>query len=213
MSSTASIPPDIGSRIRHLRHSQGLTQKDFAASLGIVQGFLSAVESGKKNPSDTLLIALCQLHGIRREWLLSGEGAMARVASPSPLAPLAGAAGIPLLKRIPTAFPDIDPDDIEDFLRLPDLPPGCYALRFEGDFMAPTIGDGDLVIFEPGHQGGNKDIVLVTNRWGEVILRRLRRRGEDVYLAAENASYVPFRPDPETRTLGKVVAIWRKVKI
>ena len=213
MSSTANSPPDIGSRIRHLRHSQGLTQKDFAASLGIVQGFLSAVESGKKNPSDTLLIALCQLHGIRREWLLSGEGAMARVASSPPLAPLADAAGIPLLKRIPTAFPDIDPDEIEDFLRLPDLPPGCYALRFEGDFMAPTIGDGDLVIFEPGHQGGNKDIVLVTNRWGEVILRRLRRRGEDVYLAAENASYVPFRPDPETRTLGKVVAIWRKVKI
>lgn len=210
---TSSAPPDLGSRIRHLRLSQSQTQKEFAASLGIVQGFLSALESGKKQPSDTLLIALCQLYAIRREWLLSGEGKMARAELPAPTAARAGVAGIPLLKRIPAAFPVIDPDEIEDFLRLPDLPPGCYALRFEGDFMAPTIGDGDLVIFMPGRQGDNKDIVLVTNRWGEVILRRLRLRGEDVFLAAENASYVPFRPDPETRTLGKVVAIWRKVKV
>jgi len=212
MSSTTFASPDIGLRIRRLRLSQGLTQKEFAAALGIVQGFLSAVESGKKKPSNTLIIALCQLHGIRREWLLSGEGETTLAAAPRPSAPPTGV-GTPLLKRISLTFPDIDPADIEDYLRLPGLPPGCYALRFEGDFMAPTIGDGDLVIFEPGQQWDNKDIVLVTNRWGEVIMRRLRLRGDEVYLAAENASYVPFRPDPETRTLGKVLAIWRKVKI
>ena len=121
--------------------------------------------------------------------------------------------GIPLLKRISSTFPEVDPSEIEDVLRLPGLPPGCYALRFEGDFMAPTISDGDLVIFEPGRRGENKDIVLVTNRWGEVIFRRLRLRGDEVYLAAENASYIPFRPDPDTRILGKVTAIWRQVKI
>ena len=204
---------DVGSRIRNLRQTLGQTQKEFATALGIVQGFLSAVESGKKTPSDTLLIALCQLHGLRREWLLSGEGEMKTVEAAHPAEGTSDLSGIPLLKRISSTFPEIAPAEIEDVLRLPGLPPGCYALRFEGDFMAPTISDGDLVIFEPGGRGENKDIVLVTNRWGEVIFRRLRLRGDEVYLAAENASYVPFRPDPDTRILGKVTAIWRQVKI
>jgi len=204
---------DVGFRIRNLRQSLGQTQKEFATDLGIVQGFLSAVESGKKTPSDTLLIALCQVHGIRREWLLTGEGEMKLVGAARVAEAAGEISGIPLLKRISSTFPAIDPAEIEDVLRLPGLPPGCYALRFEGDFMAPTIGDGDLVIFEPGRRGENKDIVLVTNRWGEVIFRRLRLRGDEIYLAAENASYVPFRPDPDTRILGKVTAIWRKVKI
>ncbi|MDY0267755.1 LexA family protein [Trichloromonas sp.] len=213
MFSYAFATSDIGSRIRGLRQSLGQTQKEFAAALGIVQGFLSAVESGKKTPSDTLLIALCQMHGIRREWLETGEGQMFAAGTARGAEAGSESLGIPLLKRISPNFPEVDPAEIEDYLRLPDLPPGCYALRFEGDFMAPTISDGDLVIFESGRRGENKDIVLVTNRWGEVILRRLRLRGDEVYLAAENASYVPFRPDPETRILGRVTAIWRKVKI
>lgn len=208
MNSTSTYLPDIGSRIRHLRFVRDMTQKEFAASVGIVQGFLSSVESGKKQPSDTLLIALCHRYGVRAEWLLSGKGEMGAAPPPSD-----DGAATPLLKRISESFPAIDPEDIEDFVRLPGLPPGCYALRVEGDYMAPTISDGDLVIFEPGGSWDNRDIVLVTNRWGEAILRRLRRHGDEVYLSAENASYVPFRPDPETRTLGKVVAIWRRVKI
>lgn len=213
MLSQSFASADVGFRIRNLRQSLGQTQKEFATALGIVQGFLSAVESGKKTPSDTLLIALCQTHGIRREWLLTGEGGMKTVGTARPAEVATENSGIPLLKRISSTFPAIDPSEIEDVLRLPGLPPGCYALRFEGDFMAPTISDGDLVIFEPGRRGENKDIVLVTNRWGEVIFRRLRLRGDEVYLAAENASYVPFRPDPDTRILGKVTAIWRQVKI
>ena len=52
-----------GSRIKTARLAKGLTQTEFAESLGIVQGFLSGIERGKKAPSDTLLIALCH-HGL-----------------------------------------------------------------------------------------------------------------------------------------------------
>jgi SOS-response transcriptional repressor LexA len=200
---------EIGSRIRQLRLAAGLTQKTFADSLGIVQGFLSALENGKKMPSNTLILALCQLYRIDRDWLCSGRGNMQAEAQGAE--PAEG--GIPLLGRISPDFPRLQPSDVERYLLLPDLQEDCYAIRFEGDFMAPTILDGDLVIFQAGAEVDNRDIVLVTNRWGEVILRRYRRRGGEVYLAAENASYSPFRPDPQTRTIGKVVAIWRRVKI
>jgi repressor LexA len=58
---------EIGIRIKEIRLSRGLTQKSFATSLGIVQGFLSDVERGRKLPSETLLIALCHLYEISEE--------------------------------------------------------------------------------------------------------------------------------------------------
>lgn len=209
MVSKLNYDRDLGLRIRQLRQSAGVTQKDFAASLGIVQGFLSALENGKKVPSDTLILALCQLYRIDRNWLCTGKGKMA-AATP---APVPGEGGIPLLRKISADFPTVQPAEIERYLALPDVAQNCYAIRFEGDFMTPTIMDGDLVIFQAGAEVENKDIVLVTNRWGEVILRRYRLRGDEVFLAAENSSYSPFRPDPQTRTIGKVVALWRPVKI
>lgn len=203
----------MGLRIKQIRLSKGMTQKDFSDSLGIVQGFLSALETGRKIPSETFVIALCKTYQVCRRWLLLGEGEMFVAPVFSVAAADSGSAGIPLLRRITERFPEIAPEDMDGRIQVPEAPADGYALRFEGDFMAPTILDGDLVIFQATAEVDNKDIVLITNRWGEVILRRYRLRGDEVYLAAENSSYVPFRPDPQTRTIGKVVAIWRKVKI
>ena len=69
----------VGSRIKAARMAKGQTQTEFAASLGIVQGFLSGIERGKKAPSDTLLIALCHQYRINEEWLFTGIGEMFRV--------------------------------------------------------------------------------------------------------------------------------------
>ncbi|MEJ2202228.1 MAG: XRE family transcriptional regulator [Desulfuromonadaceae bacterium] len=203
--------PAVGFRVREVRLSQNMTQKVFAASLGIVQGFLSAVENGKKMPSDTFLLALCGKYQIDQDWLLTGQGEMRGAVLGGAPAPVSG--GIPLLRRITADFPAVADADIKDYVRLPGVPAGCYAVQFEGDFMAPTISDGDLVVFQSGVRAENRDILLVTNHWGEVILRRYRLQGEQIYLSADNSSYSPFRPDPETRIVGKVVAIWRKVKM
>ena len=63
----------LGAKIRHIRKSLKITQKEFAESLGIVQGFLSAIETGKKTPSDTLLIALQHLYKVNPAWTHSGR--------------------------------------------------------------------------------------------------------------------------------------------
>jgi transcriptional regulator with XRE-family HTH domain len=46
----------IGIKFKSKRESPGLTQSDFAKTLGITQGYLSDVENGLKIPSDTLLL-------------------------------------------------------------------------------------------------------------------------------------------------------------
>ena len=205
----------IAERIKQLRLASGLSQKAFAESLGIVQGYLSSIERGRKIPSQTFLIALCHVCGVTEEWLFGEPG---RKEGGVPLkkgSPASGGTGkIPLLKNIPQDFPDgVREEDISTHLSLPDTPEGCYAIIAEGDFMAPTIRDGDLVIFKPGGDIGNRSIVFLNNKWGEVILRRCRTRGGETYFSPENSTYSPFKLDADTRIFGTVANVWRKVKL
>jgi transcriptional regulator with XRE-family HTH domain len=66
----------IGKRIRQIRKLRGLTQKSFAESLYISQNFLSEVESGKANPSTTLLALIEYRYKISKEWLMTGKGSI-----------------------------------------------------------------------------------------------------------------------------------------
>lgn len=196
---------ETGERIKKARLALGLTQKEFAGSLGIVQGFLSGIETGRKRPSDTLLIALSHTFGINPQWLKDGSGQSFKNAEPP-----AGSSA-PLLEVIPENFPE-ELGSVKSHLSLPGLPEGCFAIVCYGDFMAPTIRDGDIVIFRPDSEPKKSgDVIIVHNRWGEPILRRYRLKDDEVYLAADNPSYAPFRPDRDTRTIGTVVEVWRKV--
>ena len=78
---------------------------------------------------------------------------------------------------------------------------------------SPVIRDGDLVLFKPGGECGNRSIVLMTNKWGEVILRRYRVAGNEVYFSPENTAYAPFKADANTKIFGTVIDIWRRVKL
>jgi SOS-response transcriptional repressor LexA len=204
---------EIARRIKEIRLSRGLTQQAFASKLGIVQGFLSDVERGKKHPSDTLLIALCHLYEINEEWLVTGVGEISRKVLPQEEIDRIVASRTILLKRVPPEFPEgITEEDIYDRITLPGVPDGCFALFFYGDFMAPTIHDGDLVLFRACEEFSNGDIVLLNNLWGETILRRYRLRDDEVMLSPDNPLYRPFRVERQTRIFGRVLEVWRKIK-
>lgn len=67
-----------GTRVKQVRMSRNLTQKEFAETLGVSQGFLSEVEKGIKPASDTFFIALINLYKINEKWLLTGDGPIFR---------------------------------------------------------------------------------------------------------------------------------------
>jgi repressor LexA len=205
----------VAQRIKQLRLAKGLTQKAFAVSLGIVQGYLSGIEQGKKIPSYTLLMAICHIHGVSEEWLFGGTDAEPQEKpQPKEMAREQTDFGIPLLNTIPEDFPNgVNEKGIIDHIRFPGNHEGCFATIATGDFMAPTIRDGDLVIFQPGGEVGNRSIVLMTNKWGEVILRRYRIAGEEKYFSPENTAYAPFKAEANTKIFGTVVDIWRRVKV
>jgi transcriptional regulator with XRE-family HTH domain len=205
----------LGKRIRQVRQGHRLTQKAFADSLGIAQGFLSSLESGRKVPSDTLLIALTHLYRVDERWLTTGEGEIDLGESPAAAAAPPPAAGLtPLLNRISPNFPHrLAPEDILGHIAWPGSSADGYALLAYGDFMAPTIQDNDLVLFRLGDDAKNGDIVLVNGKWGDVILRRYRVVDDGAWLSPDNSAYTPFQPAPQSRSIGIVTDVWRKVKL
>lgn len=64
----------IGDRIRWLRNQRGLTLVKFGSRIGITNPSLSAIETGKSNPSKQTIMMICQNFGVSEVWLREGVG-------------------------------------------------------------------------------------------------------------------------------------------
>lgn len=193
---------DFSESLRQLRKGLKMSQASFAQSLGISQGYLSDLERGNKHPSDTLLIALTSRYGALPGVEIGGGGSGGPVGS------------VPLYKSL-NAQQEQGKVSGETFgqVSLPEMGGATFAIVATGNFMAPTIVDGDLLLLLPATEAELESgaIVLLNNQWGEMILRRYRLKDGKVMFSPDNSSYRPFIPDDGTVILAKVVKIWRQV--
>jgi len=65
---------EFGKRIREIRKILHLSQKDFAAAIGISNTFLSEVEKGKFKPGYDFFINTIKKFNINTRYLATGEG-------------------------------------------------------------------------------------------------------------------------------------------
>ena len=66
----------IGERIRTLRKQLGLTQKEFAKKIGVIDRLVSKWEKGLNDPTTKSLKAIAKTFNVNLHWLLTGEGEM-----------------------------------------------------------------------------------------------------------------------------------------
>ncbi len=66
----------IRNRIKELRKHLKLNQADFALSIGIKQGSLSDIETGKTAVTQRMMTTICAVYNVNREWLETGKGEM-----------------------------------------------------------------------------------------------------------------------------------------
>ena len=65
----------LGQRIKWVRISNKLTQKDFAEQIGVSRSYLSEVEGEKGKPSIEMIVGIANIFpGINSYWLLTGKG-------------------------------------------------------------------------------------------------------------------------------------------
>ena len=67
---------ECGERLKKVRAQLKISQKDFAAHLGIAASYLSEIESGKTRPGYNFLIKLAEVFKVSSNWILLGTGGM-----------------------------------------------------------------------------------------------------------------------------------------
>lgn len=198
----------LGEKIKKLRHLRGLTQKELAEIAGISELSIVLYEKGKRKPRVDVLSKIAKALDISLEYLLSEKEENIDKNS------LKFVKRVPVIAKIPAGFPEnIPADNIIEYVYLPDIPQESFICIVKGDSMSPTLKDGDYIIFIPTKAVYNGDIVIVTNEWGEIMVKRYREKNGEKFLVSDNPEYPTFKPNSEYKIIGKVIGAWRKIRI
>lgn len=67
---------EMKDRIKKIRKDLDLTQQEFSAKIGSTQNIVANYETGRRNPSASVINNICKTFDITEEWLRTGEGEM-----------------------------------------------------------------------------------------------------------------------------------------
>lgn len=65
---------DLKERIKEIRKSSGLSQRDFGKRISVSDSAISKIEAGENTPSDQTLRLICQEFRVNYSWLKDGTG-------------------------------------------------------------------------------------------------------------------------------------------
>ncbi len=66
----------MGSRIKMVRESLQMSQREFGERLGVSRDVISNLEYERVQPKELLIRHICDLYNVNRTWMDSGEGPM-----------------------------------------------------------------------------------------------------------------------------------------
>lgn len=65
---------NLNDRIKRVRTSLQLTQEDFGKKIGSARNTIANYETGNRNPSNAVIIAICREFNVNEDWLRTGAG-------------------------------------------------------------------------------------------------------------------------------------------
>jgi len=206
-------------RVTALREKLNLSQQEFADKIGITQGALSQLESGKSTLSLSTITKISQVFNVDCNWLILGIEGYDDSHFQS-YQKVLGTSFIPLVKEEAHAG-YIDQCNDEGYIKtldvykIPGFENGNYRLfEVEGDSMLPTIRPRETVITEQVKditQLENGSVCVVVTKDGIVAKRLFRHDTNPV-------SYLFKSDNPEYKTYSiqgdDILEIWHvKAKI
>lgn len=63
-------------RIKLLRRTLNLSQKEFGEKVGVSRDVISNIEYNRVQPKDLLIKHICDLYNVNEQWMYTGEGPM-----------------------------------------------------------------------------------------------------------------------------------------
>lgn len=192
-----------GKRLSSFRKSLGINQRRLAASLGVSQGRIGAIETDAAPPSRAFLQKISDVYGVSSDWLLDGHGEMLRPPSPR------GETKHGTVERVDPARPDngdirfngieyafarrmalsisagnglepVDDGEAESmafpvvWLRRQRINSDLAVLvSVKGDSMAPVIPDGALVLIHVAERSISAAGIYAFNLDGQSFVKRI----------------------------------------
>lgn len=152
----------------------------------------------------------------RKGYLRRAPGRRRAIEVIQPIVPIAGS--VPILGRVAAGRPLLAVENREGALSLDNSLLGTgrhFALQVQGDSMIEAgIQEGDYVIVRQQDAANPGDIVVAL-LGEEVTVKRLRKKGNALFLEAANPVYEPIPltgTSPSPRILGIVVGQYRTLR-
>ena len=208
-------------KLKELRISKGIQQKDLAATLGICANTLSQYENGKREPDNDTLVELADYFGVSVDYLLGriddkiydDKHDLTKYG----LSPVK-TKNFRMLGEIACGEPIFCNEEYETFVEASADINADFCLTAKGDSMINArIFDGDIVFIKSTPEVNNGEIAAVVID-DEATLKRVYyyRNENKLVLSAENPRYAPLVYVNEEldsiNILGKAVAFMSYVK-
>jgi transcriptional regulator with XRE-family HTH domain len=72
----------ISERIKAVRKTLGISQRDFCGGIYLSQSFYAKIETGARNSNNRVNELICNKYKVNKEWLITGKGDMFSEAPP-----------------------------------------------------------------------------------------------------------------------------------
>ncbi len=194
-------------KIKEARKASKLTQRQVSEALNVTAATYSRYENNLIQPDPQTLLKISKILNVSVDYLLGAE----------PQQPSSQGVKIPVLGRVVAGIPIEAVTDILDYEEIPAAMAASgeyFALRVQGDSMAPRIKEGDVVIVRRQQEVENGEVAIVLVNGNEATIKEVQFSQFGITLVAWNPSvYTPhFYPMDEVeslplRILGKVVEL------
>lgn len=194
-------------KIKEARKASKLTQRQVSEALNVTAATYSRYENNLIQPDPQTLLKISKILNVSVDYLLGVETQQ----------PSSQGVKIPVLGRVVAGIPIEAVTDILDYEEIPAAMAASgeyFALRVQGDSMAPRIKEGDVVIVRRQEEVENGEVAIVLVNGNEATIKEVQFSQFGITLVAWNPSvYTPrFYPMDEVaslplRILGKVVEL------
>ncbi|MGA4125529.1 XRE family transcriptional regulator [Ralstonia nicotianae] len=210
----------LGQRVKEAREAVPMTQEALARAVGVSQGLIGQIESGK-NQGSKHIASLARVLNVSADWLETGMGSRSRVTTPHggtviygrPITTYNSLDELPPESTIMITHIDVAlsagngretwhieeltplPFQADYIRRLDATPKNLVAVKVRGDSMEPRLFDGDTVVVDKADRripasGGVFALVYS----GEMLVKQLFKQPDgSLRVVSDNKDkYDPF---------------------
>lgn len=202
----------LGQRLRNLRESKKLNQKELAEILHINNSTLSQYESDTRVPSDEIKIKIAEYFDVTLDYLI---GKPIAPQTPTKHVPKKGIK-IPVLGEVQAGIPVEAIEDIIDYEEITEdmaRTGEFFGLQVRGQSMEPRFVEGDVVIVRKQADVNSGDIAIVLVNGDVATIKKIKKQKNGITLMPLNPAFEPIFFNNEEISdlpvviLGKVVEL------